>query len=312
MNLGYVPGSNYAFIDVINYAISNTNQALSLQPNGGNVGIGVTDPDAKLEIKASGSTTGLTFKTTDAAGNENFFIQDGGRTGVRYYPLTVGQASGTSAATGARFQVSTTANDFVVLNDSSTGIGTITPQSKLQVAGGIQMADDTDTASAAKVGTMRYRTGTEYVEVTGTELITNGDFASDTSWSKQTGWTVSGGTGNCDGTSTNALLFQNNIFITGKIYNINFEITSYTSGVLRLRDNGVLLPTNYTAIGSYTLILTATQTGFLGFQNYSSFIGSIDNVSVIEVTAEDASYADMCMQTGSSTYEWVNIVRNTY
>ena len=39
---------------------------------------------------------------------------------------------------------------------------------------------------------------------------------------------------------------------------------------------------------------------------------SIDNVSVVEVTAEDASYADMCMQTGASTYEWVNIVRNTY
>jgi hypothetical protein len=32
----------------------------------------------------------------------------------------------------------------------------------------------------------------------------------------------------------------------------------------------------------------------------------------MEVTAEDASYADMCMQTGASTYEWVNIVRNTY
>ena len=52
MNLGYVPGSNYAFIDVINYAISNTNQALSLQPNGGNVGIGTTSPLSKLTIDA--------------------------------------------------------------------------------------------------------------------------------------------------------------------------------------------------------------------------------------------------------------------
>ena len=50
MNLGYVPGSNYAFIDVINYAISNTNQALSLQPNNGNVGIGETSPKAKLNV----------------------------------------------------------------------------------------------------------------------------------------------------------------------------------------------------------------------------------------------------------------------
>ena len=55
MNLGYVPGSNYAFIDVINYAISNTNQALSLQPNGGNVGIGTTSPSHKLEVGLTSS-----------------------------------------------------------------------------------------------------------------------------------------------------------------------------------------------------------------------------------------------------------------
>ena len=102
----------------------------------GNVGIGTASPGAKLEIKATGSTTGLTFKTTDASGNENFFIQDGGRTGVRYYPFTIGQASGTSAASGARFQIATTAGDFVVLNDGKTGIGTTTPDGKLEVAGG--------------------------------------------------------------------------------------------------------------------------------------------------------------------------------
>ena len=105
----------------------------------GNVGIGTNSPSAKLDIKAAGSTTGLTFRTTDASGNENFFIQDGGRTGVRYYPFTVGQASGTSAASGARFQVATTAGDFVVLNDGKTGIGTTSPSKKLEVAGSYKL-----------------------------------------------------------------------------------------------------------------------------------------------------------------------------
>ena len=48
------------------------------------------------------------------------------------------------------------------------------------------MADDTAAASADKVGTMRYRTGTEYVEVNGTDIVTNGDFAADSNWTKGT------------------------------------------------------------------------------------------------------------------------------
>ena len=38
------------------------------------------------------------------------------------------------------------------------GIGTTTPSSMLQVNGGVQLANDTDTASASKVGTFRYYT----------------------------------------------------------------------------------------------------------------------------------------------------------
>jgi hypothetical protein len=38
------------------------------------------------------------------------------------------------------------------------GIGTSTPNSMLQVNGGVQLANDTDTASASKVGTLRYYT----------------------------------------------------------------------------------------------------------------------------------------------------------
>jgi len=68
-----------------------------------------------------------------------------------------------------------------------------------------------------------------------------------------------------------------------------------------------------TANGEYNYTVTSTVTGGI-FYLYG--VGdcefSIDNASVIEVEAESASYADMCMQTGSSTYEWVNIVRNTY
>ena len=39
------------------------------------------------------------------------------------------------------------------------------------------------------------------------KLVTNGDFATDTDWTKGTGWTISGGTANCDGTNGNSYLF---------------------------------------------------------------------------------------------------------
>jgi len=32
----------------------------------------------------------------------------------------------------------------------------------------------------------------------------------------------------------------------------------------------------------------------------------------MEVVQQDASYVDMCMQTGSATYEWVNITQNNW
>ena len=97
---------------------------------GGKVGIGVSDPDSKLEIKGAGGGTGLTFKTTDVSDNETFYIQDGGGVGVRYYPLKVGIPSGTATATNAVFQVEE-AGLLTVLTTGKVGIGTTIPNAPL-------------------------------------------------------------------------------------------------------------------------------------------------------------------------------------
>ena len=201
------------------------------------------------------------------------------------------------------------------------GIGTASPSSKLQVDGGIQMADDTDAASADKAGTMRYRTGTEYVEVTGTELVTNGDFATNTSWTLGSLWTISGGKANYTNTSTDKI-YQAIALTNAVTYRVKFTV----SGVSGSSDASIWIGnaggnTNYLggtykyyANGDFEEIFTmpSSQTTFTFFSRTAGSSFSLDNVSVMEVTEEDASYADMCMQTGASTYEWVNIVRNTY
>jgi hypothetical protein len=188
------------------------------------------------------------------------------------------------------------------------------------------MADDTDTASATKVGTMRYRTATdEAVPVTGTELVTNGDFSNGTTgWIFGSGWAVSNGgatvsTAGVTNDIRQAISYVANISAATK-FRYRFEITDITAGSLRLF---VAKPTftqiaNVNAVGVYEYVVEVS-TGSNGyFYLYSTnsggntFQGTVTNVSVLEVTEEDASYADMCMQTGASTYEWVNIVRNTY
>ena len=296
---------------------------------GGNVGIGTTSPAGTLSVENTGTagvpvldiinTSTSTFNHSAevmtpnmTTGQNNIFVI--GRVGSTKNSGYIGyKYSGTAGSNANVLTFGHWGSDNLMNIDGlgNVGIGTTTPKSKLQVAGGIQMAGDTDAAAATKVGTMRYRTGTEYVDVTGAELVINGSFATDANWNKNSNWTISGGTANADGTSNNDINQADNLPTAGSVYRVIFEITARTQGQVRIIYGGAT--TDFlSAVGRYEYILTATSTDRVRAQCQNSFIGSIDNLSIVEVTAEDASYADMCMQTGSSTYEWVNIVRNTY
>jgi len=103
--------------------------------------------------------------------------------------------------------------------------------------------------------------------VTSTELIINGDFATDSDWSKGAGWTISGGKANCNG--TNSPLDQSSIS-SSKTYKVNFssnEILSITSD------------------GEYEAYGTADSSLFR-LRSQGGFIGSVDNVSVVEVQTD--------------------------
>ena len=129
-----------------------------------------------------------------------------------------------------------------------------------------------------------------YAEIIGSEEVTNGDFATDSDWTKGTGWTISGGTANSDGTS--GLLSQTSPALTsGKIYKWIFEITSYTSGSVKIYSGSGSDDTAYkSAIGTFTQYFIANNTGKYFYSN--SFNGSIDNISVKEVTRDNVPRID--------------------
>ena len=151
---GFLNSPQSGYLQVANFTNTDTLPFL-INPRGGNVGIGVSDPDSKLEIKGSGGALGLTFKTTDASSNETFWINDGGRVGVRYGPLLVGIPSGTTPATSAVFQVEE-AGLLTVLSTGKVGIGTTNPESLLTIQNddaGIRLRSNTTTAKGL---TLRY------------------------------------------------------------------------------------------------------------------------------------------------------------
>jgi hypothetical protein len=127
----------------------------------------------------------------------------------------------------------------------------------------------------------------------GSELVTNGDFDTNSNWGLGTGWTISGGEAISTGSNSYGGVKQTSTpsLQVGTTYRYSFEITSYTSGQVRFvigqTDNGF----NYTSTGVFTGTITYTGihpsgASFL-VSPWGDFVGSIDNVSIKEYTSAD-------------------------
>jgi hypothetical protein len=123
------------------------------------------------------------------------------------------------------------------------------------------------------------------------ELITNGNFSTDTDWNKADGWSIAGGF--AVGTSVAGKnLSQSGVsFVGGATYNIQFTVTR-TAGNIIPRIGGTTSVNGATIFssGTYNIYLTANSTSdALVFRGNAGFTGTIDSVSVKRILGNHAS-----------------------
>jgi len=114
----------------------------------------------------------------------------------------------------------------------------------------------------------------------GADLVTNGDFASDTNWTKGTGWTIASGVANSDATqSADSDLTENTlVLVSGNTYEVTFTVTNYVAGNVTAVAGGTE-GTDRAANGTFTENIVSAGAD-LDIRADLDFDGDIDNVIV--------------------------------
>ena len=133
-----------------------------------------------------------------------------------------------------------------------------------------------------------------YKDLYGPELVTNGDFATDSDWIKLSNTTISGGKANFSNAGT-VSLYQN-ISTQTEIVKVVFSVTNYTSGTLNVYSGGNQSVGNVNvsanALGTYTAFVDRSGgNNNIIFGSRDNFTGSIDNVSVVEDLSGDFTFS---------------------
>lgn len=142
------------------------------------------------------------------------------------------------------------------------------------------------------VGVVASSGGTVTPATYGSELVTNGNFTSATGWTLYSGATVTGGECVINSAATyTEMVYETIVLSAGTTYHIEFDITGYTSGTLKVllgsTSDGCYNDIMYTSNQHVSFdLLFDCATAPLRITFYSWNIGPVlhlDNVSVKEV-----------------------------
>ena len=169
-------GATDATPDLSFHKFTGTDAEVMRLTDAGNVGIGVTDPDFKLEIKQSDAEqSGI--KITDNAGSDLIKMGARGAAGKGYMQMFNGGTSTNVFDTGG----------VSYFNGGNVGIGTTSPQTALEVQGHLRIDPD----SGACMIDM-YTGGTRRFEITASEGDGSLEIRPQGSGSTATKWNSSG------------------------------------------------------------------------------------------------------------------------
>lgn len=148
----------------------------------------------------------------------------------------------------------------------------------------ISKAEDSGNNISAKVHATPHATPT-------TDLITNGNFTTDTLWTKGAGWTIAGGAAVATGAISTALksgtgggTAMSTAWTAGQYYLVSYTVLTLSAGYINIGTNTSTTQANATTIGAKTaLILADGHADGLVFTG-AGFTGTIDGVEVIPFT----------------------------
>lgn len=123
----------------------------------------------------------------------------------------------------------------------------------------------------------------------GRDIVLNGGYATDTLWTKGTGWTITGGVAVATAAALNANLSQAMLIALGRSYEVIYTIVGFTAGSIRVQVGSSGNGTVQSADGTYTETIVCAGSTTLIFNPQTAFSGNIDNVSVKELNIPASS-----------------------
>lgn len=157
-------------------------------------------------------------------------------------------------------------------------------------AGASYLPDASDTYSSSSLASFGEGVLTVLDEKNGTpvigpELLVNGNFDTDTSWTKGSGWSISSGQATFS-SATAAGIFQAIPVVAGRWYKVTMNVVSMNGYFdFRLGETSMAVAT-MVGVGERSYVVSATSSSWMAFLIYGPANGSIviDSVSIREIS----------------------------